>query len=618
MSTLSDAADVADWGVRSMGEEHVAAMAVAAWIGALAAWPVPAMLAAAIVVAALVARRPLLLVVAVGLLATGLGNRADAAYRPLEPGRLASAPAVLLDDPRPFAAGWTATLRLDDGSRVQTRGWGGPGFRLSTLGGGDHVVIDGRLGPIEGSAWARSRHLVGRVQLDSISSIDGPAGLRSVVEVVRDRIVAGSGPVPESMRPLYLGLVVGEDRFQPPDQRARFGAAGLSHLLAVSGQNVAFVLAVLRPVVDRVGRRSRFVVTVAVLAGFAVATRLEPSVMRATVVAGLAAWSALGGHRQSGIRLLGLAVTALVLVDPFLVHSIGFQLSVAASCGILLLGPVIVHRVPLPEPLAGATAVTVSAQIAVVPIIGRIFGPVSVVSVPANLFGGWAAGVVMMWGLTVGVVAGAFGGWFGAALQAPSVAAMWWLDEVAAFAARVPAPAFTGSSMIAVAALVGAARLLSGRAGIAVGFAERSFRRTFLAVVLSAALVATLAAIPEPPRAATVLDGGGWFLPADDGAPSVLVIGADANDSLLEAIVAARITAIDVVVVESGGGGAAVAARATARLVQTGVILAPPLHRIVGGKRVTSEMSFVAGETTLTILPERRRLSVSGDPFGPP
>ncbi|MGI9612651.1 MAG: ComEC/Rec2 family competence protein [Acidimicrobiales bacterium] len=618
MITLGETADGVGRGEGSMGEEHVAAMAAAAWIGALAAWPFPALLPAGVGVAALVARRPLLLVVAVGLLAAALGNRAEAAYQPLEPRQLVGAPAVLLDDPRPFAAGWAATLRLEDGSRVQTRAWGGPGFGLSTLGGGDHVTIDGRLAPIEESSWARSRHLVGRVQLDSISPIDRPPGLRSVVEGVRDRIVAGAGPLPESMRPLYLGLVVGEDRFQPPDQRARFGAAGLSHLLAVSGQNVAFVLALLRPVVFRFGRRSRFVVTVAVLAGFAVATRLEPSVMRATVVAGLAAWSALGGHRQSGLRLLGLAVTALILIDPFLVHSIGFQLSVAASCGILLLGPVIAKRVPLPEPIAGATAVTVSAQIAVVPIIGRIFGPVSIVSVPANLLGGWAAGVVMMWGLTVGVVAGAVGGWFGALLQGPSAAAMWWLDEVAAFAARVPAPAFTGSSMLAVAALVGAARLLSGRADAAVGLAERSFRRAFLTAVLAAVLVATLAAIPEPPRAASVLDGGGWFLPSEDGAPSFLLIRGNANDALLDAIVAARITAIDVVVVESGGGGAASVARATARLVPTGVILAPPLHRIVGGTRVTREMSLVVGETTLTIRPERRRLTVSGDPIGPP
>jgi competence protein ComEC len=609
-----------------MGEGQVVAMAMLAWLGAAVAAPLAVPLPAMMAVLALVLRRPALLIVGVALLASALGHRADASYHPAAPARLLDHAATVLDDPRPVtASGWAATLRLPDRSRVRASGWGRAGFELSTAQAGDRLVVSGRLTPIDDTAWARSRHLVGRLQLERAERSGGPTGVRALVEVLRSRIVAGADSVPDDLRPLYLGLVVGEDRFQPPDQRARFAAAGLSHLLAVSGQNVAFVLSVVRPITERLGRRSRFVLTISVLVGFAVATRLEPSVLRATVVAALATWSTLGGHPQSGLRLLGLAVTALILVDPFLVHSIGFQLSVAASTGILLLGPVIVDRLPLPAPLAGAVGVTVSAQVAVIPIIGAVFGPMSLVSVPANLLAGWAAGLVMMWGLTVGVIAGAAAGSVGSVLQAPATASMWWLDGVARWAARVPAPVFTASSMAALVALAGAVRLASAasdptEASLASPTSRWLLvvRRTVWAGLLVALSIATINLVPERVNGPTPLDGGGWYVPAMNGGPSVLVIAERSDDDLLAAIVEARITSIDVVVVESGSGQAAAIARATASLVPTGVLLAPPLHRLVGGTRVTAEVTLTAGETTLQIIPDGRRLLVVGNPVGPP
>ena len=613
-----------------MGEGEVAAMATAAWIGAVIAWPLPLPAPVVVVVTALLTRRPLLLVVGVGLLASAVGHRADAAYQPVTATRSTDAVATVLDDPRPVAGGWSATLRLPDGARVQARGWGRAGFELSTASAGDRLVAVGRLKPVDDSPWARSRHLVGRLQLTSAEVSGPPTGARSLVEAVRDRVVAGADVLPERLRPLYLGLVVGEDRFQPPEQRARFAAAGLSHLLAVSGQNVAFVLAVLRPVTDRLGRRARFVATIGVLAGFAVATRLEPSVLRATVVAGLATFSALGGHRQSGVRLLGLAVTALLLIDPFLVHSIGFQLSVAASAGILLLSPALARRLPLPSPIAEAVSVTVGAQLAVTPIIGRAFGPVSLVAVPANLLAGWAAGLVMMWGLTVGVVAGVVGGAIGSGLQLPATVATAWLDAVAAWAARVPAPAASGWSIASAMALVGAVRLLVRRSSRddpdgqpprrqrGPSGPHRAFRRLVVVGAVVVAGTALVETVPRPPASPVALDGDGWFVPSSAGAPSVLVVGDRAHESLLDSLLEARITSIDVVVVEAGSGRTATVARAVASLVPTGVILAPPLHRLVGGTRVTDELVLAAGGTTLTITPDGRRLRVAGDPLGPP
>ena len=175
-----------------------------------------------------------------------------------------------------------------------------------------------------------------------------------MVEAVRDRVGAGADALDERPAALYRGLVLGDDRFQPLGQRLRFRLSGLSHLLAVSGQNVAFVLAAAGPLIGSLGHRSRIVAVLGIVVLFAVITRLEPSVLRAAATASLAAWASWSGRSRSGVAILALAVMGLVLVDPFLVDAVGFQLSVAASAGILTLGPPLARRLPGPDPMAQA------------------------------------------------------------------------------------------------------------------------------------------------------------------------------------------------------------------------------------------------------------------------
>ena len=89
--------------------------------------------------------------------------------------------------------------------------------------------------------------------------------------------------------------------------------------------------------------------TLAVVGLFGVVTRFEPSVLRATVMAAIAVTAWMLGRPVSGLRTLALAVTALVLVDPMLVGVLGFQLSVAASAGILVLARPLADHLPGPR-----------------------------------------------------------------------------------------------------------------------------------------------------------------------------------------------------------------------------------------------------------------------------
>ena len=440
-----------------------------------------------------------------------------------------------------------------------------------------------------------------------------------MVEEIRALVTDGARALPEHQRALYHGLVVGDDRFQAPEQQARFRAAGLTHLLAVSGQNVAFVLTVAAPLTGLAGRRSRVVVVGTLLVGFAVATRAEPSVLRATVTAGLAAVASSAGARQSGVRLLALAVVILLLVDPFLVYSVGFQLSVAASAGILVVDPGLRRRLPGPRWLVDPLSVTTAAQLGVLPLQVGYFGSAPLVALPANLAAGWAAGAVMIWGLSVGVVAGVVGGAVATALQLPARGLLWWLDTVAVWSARAPVPVVDGVAAPTVVAMVvlGWVLLRPSVAG-----RNRAASRVVRAAVRLALAVATVAVagplVPRAPDRPTELEGGGWWWPASDSTPSVLVVGADGDRRLVDTVVASRIIAVDVVVIEGGTGAGAALARSILAVTEPDAVVAPPLHRVIGARRTTTAIEVPTMAGPLQIEPDGTRLRIDVDDERPP
>ncbi|MFV0526851.1 MAG: ComEC/Rec2 family competence protein [Acidimicrobiales bacterium] len=604
-------------GRHPVGEATVAAMAAAAWVAATAARPLPGVATAAVAAgsAAAIRRggrpRSVGLVAVVALVVSTLAVRADRAFVPVAAGAF-SGPVTVLDDPRPDGVAATSlTVRLPDGRRVRLVAHGRSRDAVARLGPGHRARVDGRLRPFTSWGWARSRHLAGRLATDSVVPISGPGPATAMVEAVRGRVVAGADVLPRRARPLYLGLVVGDDRDQPVGQRARFRAAGLSHLLAVSGQNVAFVLAAARPALSRLGWRLSLAATVLLLIGFAVATRLEPSVLRATTTAGLATLAAATGPRPTGVRILGLAVIGLILVDPFLVRVIGFQLSVAASAGILVAGPVIRNRLAgWPASLADPLAVTLGAQLAVLPVLVGVFGPVSTASVPANLLAGPAAGFTMTWGLTAGVVAGVAPGPVATVLQTPARMALWWLDTVASVAARWPLPTVDTRSAVA---LTGVGVILAVTRGSAAGPVRwvRRARWTALATVA----VWAVAAVPRPPDGpVTVASGVEWLPPVRAGDAGILVVGSDARaDDVADWLLGHRVGALAVVVSEQGGGVGAATAAAVADTVRVGVLLAPPGHRIAAGRRVVVPVTVATGIGPLTVAPDGdRRLTVTG------
>jgi competence protein ComEC len=295
---------------------------------------------------------------------------------------------------QPAPAGW-----IESGGVTLTAPRDGPYGRWALVAAGDHDLLlelddtvefdpgdqvefsgmsDGRSGRVAGRAHDSAVDVTELKVLSTGGSIPQRLG-----EAVRQRVLTRMEPYDEG-RGLLAGFLIGDTGRLSESDTVAMRRSGLAHFVAVSGSNVALFLALVFLAAGPLatGPRRRALLGLAGLPIYAAATGFEPSVMRASVMAGLALGGRLLGVVLETWQLLSLAVVILLLADHELAGSLGFQLSVAATAGV-----VVGARWPVAgSRLSRALAVTMGAQLAVAPLLLAAFGSVPLFSPLANLF----------------------------------------------------------------------------------------------------------------------------------------------------------------------------------------------------------------------------------------
>jgi competence protein ComEC len=360
---------------------------------------------------------------------------------------------------------------------------------------GQRLTVAGRLEPATGAnldaavvSVSAAPTLLGRPPWTQRAAGSLRAGLQ--------RACAG---LPGQVRGLLPGLIDGDTTRLDPAVSAAFRATGMTHLLAVSGSNVAMVVGAVLLMCrwSRTGPTAAAVVCGLALIGFVILVRPTPSVLRAAAMGGLALVGLATGRARAAVPALAAGVTALIGYDPALATDIGFGLSTFATAGLLLIAPhwrdALLRR-RIPRGAAEAVAVPAAAQVACAPYIAGFTGTVSVIAVPANLVAVPVVPAATLLGVGAAVVSPVWPG--GAAFLA--WLASWparWLLFVAERGANAPA------AVAAWPAGVGGALLLAAVLGAGLVAARHRPVRIGAAVALVAAVVGVV-----PVRLVT----GGW------------------------------------------------------------------------------------------------------------
>lgn len=211
----------------------------------------------------------------------------------------------------------------------------------------------------------------------------------SFVEQLRSSFQKAIRAVSVDSGALVSGLAIGDDSKLSSNAKQDFQTVSLTHLTAVSGANCAIVLGAISLLIYQFPMRRvlRVGLSLAAVAGYLLLVGQEPSVLRASAMVSVILVGLALGRRVSPIDALALSVILVLSFDPKLALSFGFTLSVLATLGLLVLAPKLYEKwsVKLPNWLAAALAVTVSAQIACLPVLLMLQPKIPVYSVLANL-----------------------------------------------------------------------------------------------------------------------------------------------------------------------------------------------------------------------------------------
>ncbi len=178
-------------------------------------------------------------------------------------------------------------------------------------------------------------------------------------------------------------LLLGIKDYLDSDLKKAYSAAGAMHVLAVSGLHVGIVFLLIKVVFGRLKETGKWgtyffgIISVSTIWMYAIVTGLSPSVLRAAVMFSLVALSEASVRDTNIYNSLGIAAFILLLFDPYLIYSVGFQLSFAAVFGIVYLQPkiyrIIEFRYSILDKAWAITCVSIAAQVATFPLTAHYF-----------------------------------------------------------------------------------------------------------------------------------------------------------------------------------------------------------------------------------------------------
>ncbi len=322
---------------------------------------------------------------------------------------------------------------------------------------GDRVQVDGQIRPRPDSAYGEYLARIGAVGTLTARMLEiGPTPTdlgRRLEDLRRGAGDALAQVLPEPEAGLAAGILIGLRDRVDRDLAAAFTTAGVSHVVAISGWNIAIVAAAVAAIAGRLGRRRRSVVTMLTIVGYVAFAGASASVVRAAVMAGVVLLARETGRAGRAAAALGWAAALLLVADPKLIGDAGFQLSSLATAGLIAWATPLtawiesIGRGRLPHWLAESLGVSLAAQAATLPVVLVSFGRLAILAPVVNLCvvplvaPAMAVGLVALAG-GAAVLAGA-PAMVGAVLAAPGWVILRILDAIVLGAASVPFASLT-------------------------------------------------------------------------------------------------------------------------------------------------------------------------------
>jgi competence protein ComEC len=244
--------------------------------------------------------------------------------------------------------------------------------------------------PQKAQAYYAQRGLAGSISPSS-ADVQAPRGLLGAIAGLRNRTVAHLQAAGTPGAHLMAALVCGDRTALFQDAAYDdITAAGLAHMVAVSGAHLAIVCGLVGVLLTRLPRPLRTCSLIAFMLVYAVFAGCPASVLRASFMAALALCAAVAKRRKDALSALALCIVGFLALEPVLALSVSFALSCLSMLGIGLFYPLArawaaaLFRDRIPA-VGDSLALTLTASLLTLPVSAPLFAQLSLVSPVSNL-----------------------------------------------------------------------------------------------------------------------------------------------------------------------------------------------------------------------------------------
>ncbi|MCR8645724.1 DNA internalization-related competence protein ComEC/Rec2 [Paenibacillus sp. N1-5-1-14] len=188
--------------------------------------------------------------------------------------------------------------------------------------------------------------------------------------------------------PLMKGMLLGMNDALEPERFTQFSSLGLTHIIAISGLNVAVFLGALIAIFKRfrLSKETYLLVSICMMPPYILLTGASPSIVRAGIMAMIGLWATRQGHLKDVLHILCIVAIILLIWEPYMVLDVSFQLSFIATAGLIWAAPRVMKLLPSDRPkLYGALTVMGVSQLVSFPLSIYYFNQFSLLSPIANL-----------------------------------------------------------------------------------------------------------------------------------------------------------------------------------------------------------------------------------------
>lgn len=262
---------------------------------------------------------------------------------------------------------------IDSGDRVQF------GARLRAIELADN-------GGVNGAAYRTDIRYIANVESkDIVVDFGKPKPLESLNNAMRKLLTDGMG---EKYGNIAFSMLTGDKYSLNTGVFDYFSAAGIGHIMAVSGLHIGFFVIILNMLLFKLNKRVRFPIIGVVLIAYAIIADFSPSVVRAIIMTFVAGIGTLIGGRRDLLSSLMCAYSLILAVKPFYIFEAGFLLSFGALYGIAMFSGSLLRMAlkrKIPRKLCNSACGSISASLGILPAEAYFFGTVHSLAFLVNM-----------------------------------------------------------------------------------------------------------------------------------------------------------------------------------------------------------------------------------------